>query len=184
MIELTQLGPEARLPQLQEEAADTRPAFPDLTRGARTGRKGGRPSRQQLSGGDATSAEGSTDSGQTDGRSTPSRRQKARKGVSERMRKYWAQRTPRLRIRPNRLAVSGDPSHMSAQRGRTWHLLAPDHEGVERCAFPPPALRPELEYGEVQVRRVRWSVAARANGAERLPPLYCLAFLQSDRIRV
>ena len=96
MNALARVGAEARLAQLREEAAEIHRAFPDLTGARRTRRRPGRPSRQELSS-DGEPGEVSAQSGQNESRRTSARRRKgmsaaARKAVSERMRKYWAQR--------------------------------------------------------------------------------------------
>ena len=77
---LARLGAAARLEQLRAEEAAIRAAFPDL---AGRGRRGGRAAAVEASGGAAT----------------PARRRRRnamsaaqRKAVSERMRKYWADR--------------------------------------------------------------------------------------------
>jgi hypothetical protein len=71
---LARLGAKARLDELQKEQAAIRAAFPDLFRGARGGRGGARTAKPQAS--------------------RRRRRMNAaqRKAVSDRMRKYWADR--------------------------------------------------------------------------------------------
>jgi hypothetical protein len=91
---LARLGAARRLEELQQEETAILAAFPDLTEGGpgRGGRRrrgrGGRPAAAAAGGGGGTAADGAT-----------SRKRKRRKmsaaekrAVSERMRKYWAER--------------------------------------------------------------------------------------------
>jgi hypothetical protein len=83
---LARLGALRRLDELRQEEASIRAAFPDLG-GARTGKRRGRPPRTSPAAAAASAAAG------------PKRKRRARKmsaaerkAVSERMRKYWAER--------------------------------------------------------------------------------------------
>ncbi len=81
---LARLGAQARLEELQQEAAAIRAAFPDLFGAARAGRRGRKARAAAAPSGSAKA-----------GRKTRRRSQMsaaARKAVSERMRKYWAAR--------------------------------------------------------------------------------------------
>lgn len=79
---LARLGAEARLEELQQEAAAIRAAFPDLF-GAARGARRGRKSR-------ATAAPGAPAKAGRKTRRRSKMSAAARKAVSERMRKYWA----------------------------------------------------------------------------------------------
>ena len=87
---LAKLGALARLEELKAEEEKIRAEFPELFGGARNGRRGrrGRPAGN----GSAASAAPAASSG---GRQRGGRRKMsaaARKAVSDRMRKYWADR--------------------------------------------------------------------------------------------
>ena len=73
---LARLGAMARLEQIRAEEAGIRAEFPELF---------GRGSRREESGGDGAPAKGRR-------RRRPAMSAAGRKAVSERMRKYWAQR--------------------------------------------------------------------------------------------
>jgi len=85
---LARLGAVARLEQIKEEEAAIRAAFPELFGGStsggrgRRGRRPGRPAASESAGAPAVKRRG--------GRRPMSAAQ--RKAVSERMRRYWAER--------------------------------------------------------------------------------------------
>jgi len=89
---LARLGAVARLEQIRAEEQAIRAEFPELfggARGAQRGRPGRRPGAAQASEGTARSAgAGARKGGRRRKRMSPD----ARKAVSERMRKYWADR--------------------------------------------------------------------------------------------
>lgn len=98
MQRLARLGAEARLEELRREESAIRSAFPDLFGGrARAGRRGRRRGRPSMDGaGPAAQSEG-TDAAR--GQQAARRRRRSRpmsaamrKAVSERMKKYWADR--------------------------------------------------------------------------------------------
>jgi hypothetical protein len=80
---LARLGAVARLEQLRQEEAAIRAEFPELFGGA------GRARAQK---GSRRRADGAVASGRTGRRRRRSMSAEARKAVSERMRKYWAER--------------------------------------------------------------------------------------------
>lgn len=86
---LARLGAMARLTQIREEESAIRAEFPELFggggRSSSRGRRGGR--RASARAGEAASAGGATQRRRRKGMSPA-----ARKAVSERMRKYWAER--------------------------------------------------------------------------------------------
>jgi hypothetical protein len=90
---LARLGAVARLEQIRAEEDAIRAEFPELFGGTRAGRGGrGRGGRRAANG----TAPGAAAAAASGGGRTRSRRRKmsaaARKAVSERMRKYWADR--------------------------------------------------------------------------------------------
>lgn len=86
---LARLGAARRLEELKQEESAIRAAFPDLNEGAT-----GRGTRRRRPGRPAAST-GATASGSATGRKKRRRRKMSpaeRRAVSERMRKYWAER--------------------------------------------------------------------------------------------
>ncbi len=85
---LARLGAQARLEELRQEEANIRAAFPDLFGAAGGGRRRGRGRGSKRAAAPAEAATARRATRRRKSNMSPA----ARKAVSERMRKYWAER--------------------------------------------------------------------------------------------